>query len=252
MFNNPRFGVIPRTRRFQASDRGRVTIARHSSQVAPPQTPAEIAGLLSRRDILKRATALSLGGLVLSALPAADRILAAAPAQAAVNLADATLQAVADTLIPGRLAQVTDLGHEIHPKAIAGVHGEPGAVETDALLLFHSPLIGFDALEPAFLSEVSTRSLLRGGQFLDLPFAKRVAVCVEGLDPGNPSVVVWEAAIAVGFTSFIAAATQRNATIDTASGYQVMGYPGTAPNGYADYSYRRKLSSEVTSNGSLP
>jgi hypothetical protein len=190
---------------------------------------------------------------VLSALPAADRILASVqPAQAAVNLADATLQAVADTLIPGRRATVTDLGNEIHPKAIAGVHPEPGAVETDALALFHSPLIGFDALEPAFLAEVQTRSLPRGGQFLDLPFAKRVAVCVEGLDPGNPSIVVWEAAIAVAFTSFIAAATQRNATIDTASGYQVMGYPGTAPNGYADYSYRRKLSREITANGSLP
>jgi hypothetical protein len=63
---------------------------------------------------------------------------------------------------------------------------------------------------------------------------------------------VWEAAIAVAFTSFIAAATQRNATIDTASGYQVMGYPGTALNGYADYSYRRKLSKEATSTGSLP
>ncbi len=43
--------------------------------------------------------------MVLSALPAADRILAAvAPAEAAVNLADATLQAVTDTLIPGRPA----------------------------------------------------------------------------------------------------------------------------------------------------
>ena len=101
-------------------------------------------------------------------------------------------------------------------------------------MLFHSPLIGFDLLEPAFLAELETRSLLRGGQFLDLTFAKRVAVCVEGLSPSNPSIVVWEAAIAVAFASFMAAATQRNATIDTASGYQVMGYPGTAPNGYAD------------------
>jgi hypothetical protein len=218
-----------------------------------PQTPAEIAGLLSRRDILRRATVLSLGGLVLSALPAADRIIAAVdPAEAAVDVADGTLQAVADTLIPGRRVSVTDLGNEVHPKAIAGVHSEPGAVETDALALFHDPLIGFDALEPAFLAELQSRSLLRGGQFLDLPFAKRVAVCVEGLAPSNPAIVVWEAAIAVAFTSFIAAATQVNATIDTASGYQVMGYPGTAPNGYADYSYRRKLSTEVTANGSLP
>ena len=219
----------------------------------PAQVPEEIARLLSRRDILKRATALSLGGLVLSALPAADRILATvAPAEAAVDLADGTLQAAADTLIPGRRATLTDLGHEIHPKAIAGVHSEPGAVEADALAVFHHPLIGFDALEPAFLAEVQARSLPKGGQFIDLTFQRRVAVCLEGLDPANPSVVVWEAAVAVAFAAFMAAAAQRNATIDTASGYQVMGYPGTAPNGYADYSYRQKLATEVTGNGSLP
>jgi hypothetical protein len=224
-----------------------------SGHPLPTQVPQDIAGLLSRRDILKRATALSLGGLVLSALPAADRILASvAPAEAAVDLADGTLQAAADTLIPGRRATLTDLGHEIHPKAIAGVHGEPGAVEADALAVFHHPLIGFDALEPAFLAEVQARSLPKGGQFLDLTFQRRVAVCLEGLDPANPSVVVWEAAVAVAFAAFMAAAAQRNATIDTASGYQVMGYPGTAPNGYADYSYRQKLSTEVTGNGSLP
>lgn len=223
------------------------------AQEVPAQVPDEIAGLLSRRDILKRATALSLGGLVLSALPAADRILGTAePAEAAVDLADATLQAVADTLIPGRRAERTDLGHEIHPKAIAGVHDEPGAVEADALAVFHHPLIGFDALEPAFLAEVQTRSLPRGGQFIDLPFQRRVAVCVDGLDPGNPTVVVWEAAVAVAFVSFMAATAQREATIDTASGYQVMGYPGTAPNGYADYSYGRKLAREATSFGNLP
>jgi hypothetical protein len=228
-------------------------LANRSAMEYPSQVPDEIAGLLSRRDVLRRASVLSLGGLVLSALPVADRIMAAAPpAEAAVNLAGATLQAVADTLIPGRPALLTDLGNEIHPKAIAGAHHEPGAVETDALVLFHSPLIGFDALEPAFLVEVETRSLLRGGQFLDLTFAKRIAVCVDGLNPANPSIVVWEAAVAVAFASFIAAATQPNATIDTASGYQVMGYPGTAPNGYADYSYRRRLSREATTNGSLP
>ena len=48
----------------------------------------------------------------------------------------------------------TDLGDEIHPQAIAGVDHEPGAVEADALRLFHHPLIGFDALEPAFLADL--------------------------------------------------------------------------------------------------
>jgi len=47
-------------------------------------------------------------------------------------------------------------------------------------------------------------------------------------------------------------ATQKNATIDKSSGLQVTGFPGTAPNGYADFSYRRVLSTERTSSGSLP
>jgi hypothetical protein len=211
-----------------------------------------VGGLLSRRQVLQRATALGLGGLVLSALPVAEQFLAAEPALADPTLSDGTLQAVADTLIPGRKAARTDLGNEIHPKAIAGVHPEPGAVQADALLVFHDPRIGFDALAPAFLSELETRSLLRGGQFLDLPFASRVAVLVDGLKASNPTVLVWEAAGAVAFAAFLVAATQINATIDTASGLQVMGHPGTAPNGYADYSYGKKLSRELTAGGSLP
>jgi hypothetical protein len=212
----------------------------------------ESEALLSRRQVLGRATVLGLGGLVLSALPAADRILSTvAPSEAAVNLADATLQAVADTFIPGRRAVTTDLGNEIHPKAIAGVHGEPGAVEADALALYHHPLIGFDALEAAFLAEVEARSLPRLGQFVDLSFAKRVEVLKEGLAASNPTVTVWEAAAAVPFAAFLAEATQPNAVIDGASGYQVMGHPGIAPNGYAEYSYGRRLSRERTANGSL-
>ena len=111
----------------------------------PVQVPEEIAGLLSRRDILKRATVLALGGLVLSALPAADRILSAGRARGGGGQPRrrhaAGGRGHAD---PGPPGQLTDLGNEIHPKAIAGVHHEPGAVETDALVLFHSPLIGFD------------------------------------------------------------------------------------------------------------
>jgi hypothetical protein len=208
--------------------------------------------LISRRQVLQRATALGLGGMVLSALPVAERLLdTVTPALAAPDVADGTLQAFADTVIPGRRAQLTDLGNEIHPKAIAGVHGEPGAVEVDALALFHHRNIGFDLLEPAFLGELSSRALLRGGQFLDLSFDKRVAVCRDGFDPSNPSVQMWEAAAAVPFAAFLCTAMQPNATIDTSSSYQVMGHPGTAPQGYADYSYRRKLSRERTGAGYL-
>jgi len=209
------------------------------------------AEMLSRREVLQRATALGLGALVISALPAAERILVS-EAAAAVQLSDATLQAFADTMLPGRKALTTDLGDEIHPLAIAGVDNAPGAVEGDALLLYHDALIGFDALEGPFLSELSVRALAHGTPFLSLMFEQRVAVCLEGLAPSNPSVLVWEAAAAVPFAAFLAAAEQSDATIDTSSAYQVMGYPGTAPDGYAEFSYKRKLATELTSRGYLP
>jgi hypothetical protein len=192
-------------------------------------------------------------GAVLSLLPVAERVLASAPAAlAAPSLTDGTLQAFADTLIPGKRATRTDLGNEIHPKAIAGAHPEPGAVQADTLLLYHHPLIGFDLVEAAFLADLEARSLLRLGQFIDLPFAKRVAVCVDGLSPSNPTAQVWELAAAVPFAAFLCTATQPNATIDNSSGLQVTGHPGIAPNGYADFSYRRALSTERTAAGSLP
>jgi hypothetical protein len=188
-------------------------------------------------------------------LAAAGALLpAAAPraASAAPGLTDGTLQAFADTLIPGRRVARTDLGFEVHPKAIAGAHSEPGAVQTDALALYHHPLIGFDLVAPAFLADLQARSLLRLGQFLDLSFEKRVAVCKEGLAPGNPTAQVWELAAAVPAAAFLCSAMQPNSTIDTSSGLQVMGHPGIAPNGYADYSYRQVLATERTATGSLP
>src|SRR4051794_16053953 len=115
-----------------------------------------VAAELSRRDFLQRTSALGAAALVASALPVAERITASLAYAADPTLDDATLQAFADTIIPGRKAAKTDLGAAIHPQAIAGVDPDPGAVEADALRLFHDPLIGFDALEPAFLTDLST------------------------------------------------------------------------------------------------
>ena len=169
-----------------------------------------------------------------------------------MTLPDATLQAFADTILPGCKTNRTDLGNPVHPLAIAGVDPLPGAVQTDALALFHHPEVGFDDLEPAFLTELEARSVPHGGDFLDLAFSARVQVCLAGLDFQNPTRLVWEAAAAVPFTAFCAAALIRDATAARASGYRVMGLPGTAPDGYADYSYDRALSRELTSTGSLP
>ena len=199
----------------------------------------------TRRRFLERALALGAGAIVAGVVPVR-------PAPAAEPLlADATLQAFADTILPGRPATRTDLGQDIHPRAIAGVDDLPGAVEADALLLYHHPAVGFDALEPGFLADLQARSLPHGGDFLSLPFEARTAVCVEALDFSNPARQVWEAAAAVPFTAFCAAALVPEQTAERASGYRVMGLPGRAPNGYAHFSWRRRLARERTRRGSL-
>jgi hypothetical protein len=120
----------------------------------------------------------------------ARELTAPSPALAEPGLDDATLQAFADTIIPGRKASRTDLGNEIHSRAIAGVDPEPGAVEADALALYHHPKVGFDALAPTFLTDLSTRSLSQGGDFLSLDFDRRVRVCVAGLSFDNSLRVI--------------------------------------------------------------
>jgi hypothetical protein len=212
----------------------------------------ELLALLTRRQVLGRASTLGLGALVASAIPIARSASAANAATTSPGLIDATLQAFADTILPGRKADRTDLGNPIHPLAIAGVDPLPGAVEADALALYHHPEVGFDALELVFIGELEVRSLLHGAGFLHLSFDKRVQACLAGLDFGNPTRLVWEAAAAVPFTAFCAAALIPNATAATASGYRVMGLPGVAPHGYQGFSYDRTLSTERTRDGSLP
>ena len=207
---------------------------------------------LTRRDFLRDTSVLGTAALIASAMPVAERLLAANPAYAAVSTDDATLQAFADTIIPGRKAERTDLGDEIHPQAIAGVDDEPGAVEADVLRLYHHPLTGFDALEPVFLAELNTRSLQQGGPFLDLDFEKRTAVLLQALSFDNDDRVLYEAAAAVPFTAFCAAAVHPVGTSKNASGYRVMGYPGAAPQGYRRYSYGRRLARDFTKKGYLP
>ena len=202
---------------------------------------------------MRRAGHAGLAAAIASAMPVAARMARPEGALAQdPSLLDGTLQAFFDTILPGRKVELTELGHPIHPLAIAGVDPEPGGVEADALLLAHNPLIGFDALAPALIADLEARSLAQGGPFLSLDYDRRERVCVAGLAFSNPDRAVWEAGAAVPFTAFCAAANIVNATRATSVGYQVMGHPGTAPKGYRDFSYRRRLNRERTKRGNLP
>jgi hypothetical protein len=185
---------------------------------------------------------------VVAALPVARALPAAAQTPL---LTDATLQAVFDTLIPGRKVARTVSGQPIHPRAILGLDDEPGAVEADALALARHPKIGFDLLAPVFLADLEARSLVAGGDFLSLDRRGREAVMVAGTAYDNPTRLVWEAAAAVAFAAFCGVASAKQDP-EHAPGYRVMGLPGAAPGGYARFSYRRRLSRERTRTGSLP
>ena len=213
----------------------------------------EIAAELSRRELLAGGGTLGLGALVLGALPVAVRIARPQSASAQAGLADATLQAFFDTIIPGKPVPElrTELGDPIHPRAIAGVDGEHGAVYTDALRLARHPKIGFATIEPAFLADLSTRSLSAGGPFLELDYGARERVCVGGLAFSNPDRPLWEASAAIPFTAFCAAANHVAPEARDAAGYRVMGHGGAAPKGYRDFSYGRRLNRGRTRRGSL-
>ena len=211
----------------------------------------DLAAELSRRELVVRAGALGLGAAIASAVPVAARLAVPEPAHAQLALADGTMQAFFDTIIPGRRVLRTESGRPIHPRAIAGVDREPGAVEADALRLAENPRLGFTTLEPPFLADLSARSLAQGGTFLELDYARRQRVCLNGLAFSNPDRVLWESAAAIAFTAFCAAASVPNATKRTAVGYRVMGHPGTAPNGYRRFSFRRRLNRGRTKKGNL-
>jgi hypothetical protein len=206
----------------------------------------------TRREFIARAAATGIAATCAAALPGVRGLTSPAVARAQEPALDAaTLQAFYDTIIPGRRVATTSLGDAVHPLAIAGVDDRPGAVEADALALGAHPLIGFSTLAPAFLADLELRALPHGGDFLSLDWAGREAACTAGFAFDNPLRLAWEAAGAIPFVAFCAAGMIREQTAAKAVGYRVMGLPGRVSAGYADASYRRRLSRERTKTGNL-
>lgn len=203
---------------------------------------------LDRREFLGTSAA----ALVAAALPVVRAAPARAQAPPGPVEVPGTLQAFADTVLPGRRVERTESGRPVHPQAVLGLDPDPGAVEADALVLFELTDLGFPLLAPAFVADLQSRSLAQGGPFLTLGPDARRRVAQEGLDHDNPLRVVWEAAAAIAFTAFCAAGANRTQRAETACGYRVMGLPGVAPHGYPNASYRRRLGRERTRTGNLP
>lgn len=161
-----------------------------------------------------------------------------------------TLEAFADTIIPGRKRSADD-------PAVAGVDDDPGAVEAGALELLSHPaggladsLFGLAALLNAHAQQyIAEHSLTADGTlpaFVALPFAHRLTLVARLTAVDHPEKAFW-----VGLALFANMAFDSAAHLSTPEalaaghpGLTLMGYAHPDPDGvyrFPRFSYGRQL-----------
>nr|WP_319327877.1 MULTISPECIES: DUF5987 family protein [unclassified Streptomyces] len=203
-----------------------------------------------------------------SARPVPDSVpvAQAGPQPASLALPDpttATLEAFADTMVPGEKRYGGDM-------AVAGAAPGPGAVQAGAVELLNLPDLGIGVLLPELALLVNTRALAYAAThgrvlpptqppFVALRFTDRTALAGELLTPGAPDRQLY-----VLLALFAAAAFDTAAHLHTAvairqrhPGLVWIGFPAPGADGlwrFPDYSYGRRLASEhpLTTVGGHP
>ena len=204
---------------------------------------------ISRRRLLQFATA---AAVAWQTAPWAERLtaLAGPPGGTSTDAMTTTLEAFADTLIPGRKRFDGDV-------AIAGVVQGPGAVQAGAVDLMWFPPAAVGPALPGFVSMLESRATAYAAQhhvvvdptlppFVALGFADRTRLCVELLDPSAPDYLLWWALAAMPFLAFHTAGHLHTVTAvrDGHPGLRAIGFPHPDRDGlwrFPHFSYRRKL-----------
>jgi len=217
-----------------------------SGQLDDPR-PEPLA--LSRRRLLQLATA---AAVAWQTAPWADGLaaLAGPPGGTSTDALTTTLEAFADTLIPGRKRFDGDV-------AVAGVVKRAGAVEAGAVDLMWFPPAAVGPVLPMFVSMLDTRATTYAAQhevvvdptlppFVALGFADRTRLCLELLDPDAPDYLLWWALAAMPFLAFHTAGHLHTAAAVRAGhpGLRAIGFPHPDDDGlwrFPHFSYRRKL-----------
>lgn len=204
---------------------------------------------VSRRRLLQLATTAFVAWQV---TPWADHLLAFAgtPGGATSDAVTATLEAFADTLIPGEKRYDAD-------NAVAGVVRGPGAVQAGAvdLMWFSQAAIG-PAL-PALATTLDARASAYAAQhqvamdatlppLVALPFGDRTRLLLELLDPSAPDYLAWWALAAMPFLAFHTAGHLHTADAVRRGhpGLRWIRFPQPDADGlwrFPDFSYRRRL-----------
>ncbi|MEU9298532.1 DUF5987 family protein [Streptomyces sp. NPDC048266] len=212
---------------------------------------------LDRRGLLKAlaATTVALAAWPLTALPA--------EATATVGTWNVqTLEAFADTLIPGQRRYAGDL-------PIAGAVTGPGGVQAGAIQILTSPQLPLVPWLPGIAGLLDTRALAWAATHLlflpptrpalvGLPFSHRTALVTGLFDPGDPDRPVWQVlALLVGL-AFDTAAHQPTTTAlaDNHPGLASIGFPAPDADGlwrFPEHSYNQPLADlhpHTTASGS--
>lgn len=173
-----------------------------------------------------------------------------------------TLEAFADTIIPGEKRSPED-------RAVAGAAPGPGAVQAGAVDLLETPATGITADLDELVRMLNEHARVHAGEhdlvldtavpeFVALPFRHRTALLQALLAPGHPEQEMWVLLALFSNMAFDTAAHMH--TLDALAG----GHPGLTAMGLAkpdddglwrfpDYSYGVELAEthpETTSSGS--
>jgi hypothetical protein len=218
---------------------------------------------LSRRRLLELAT----GAFVLwQAAPWVDTVLAHAgpPGGTSSDTVTTTLEAFADTLIPGQKRYDGD-------HAIAGAARGPGAVQAGAVDLMWFPAAAIGPALPGFASALDAEATSYAAEhrraldptlppFVALSFADRTELLLQLLEPTAPDYLAWWALAAMPFLAFHTAAHLHTADAVRRGhpGLRSIGFPRPDRDGlwrFPRFSYRRRLAHRhphTTSHGSPP
>ncbi|HSR22480.1 MAG TPA: DUF5987 family protein [Candidatus Eisenbacteria bacterium] len=209
------------------------------------------AGGVDRRTVLR---GLAAGAAALAALPGA-RLLGGSPAYAAVtdDPTVSTLEAFADTLIPGEKRTPDD-------RAVAGVVPGPGAVQAGAIALLQMPEAQVASYLPGVAALLDTHADAYAAQhgrpldptvppFVALDFPDRTALCRQLVATGQPVGQEQQIVTLFALLSFVAfhCAGQEHTAEAIASGHPGLAwlrFPAPDPDGlyrFPDFSYRRRL-----------
>lgn len=163
-----------------------------------------------------------------------------------------TLEAFADTIVPGQTREPGD-------RAIAGAMAGPGAVAAGALELLADPATGLAEGLPGLASALDEHSRAHAGEhgvaldpsvppFTALPFEHRTAIVRTLMAPGHPEKDFWVLLALFCFMAFDTGAHLHTTDAIAAGhpGLATMGFAQPDADGlwrFADFSYGRQLAS---------